>query len=252
MTIDPGAGRRRAVIPNEREALRPLREVLDRQERADVVVEPDTEVDLEPDGEYGPLFHRVELASFNDLTALKLVPEELDEGSVRAAIGRDDVEALSLSRDLVRAGMASRTATCACGGHSEPDDAPAQSWLQQQTSQTVALDYRSHLSRTYEAVRKAHHPALAEAVSESTGRRIRWDDPELTGIHRWATLIEKAWLIAILLIQDLTIGKNATLNVSSQTTSMLVNDIRIHAGGRMVIKSPFISINCASVRGSIP
>jgi hypothetical protein len=105
-------------------------------------------------------------------------------------------------------------------------------------------------------VRRAHHPALVEVYRESTGLQIDWDDKELQGIRRWTSVVGDRQtttpvIVVVSTIKNITILKNSTLSVSNNTTKMFAKDIRIHVGGRLIIKTPFISINCASVRGNI-
>ncbi|MGC7322239.1 hypothetical protein RBA16_22325, partial [Mycobacteroides abscessus subsp. massiliense] len=68
-------------------------------ERRSITVPEDKSVIVEPgDREWAGVTHRLEITGFDDLQALRLVPERLEERVARQAIAADDTEAREIAR----------------------------------------------------------------------------------------------------------------------------------------------------------
>ncbi len=127
---------------------------------------------------------------------LGFLPRGLAEEKVRSAIEADDKEARAL---LMSSAHAAHAAPCSCNGVKERAPSSRQ----------------NPLTRSYRALRRTHHPALARVLSDHYRMPIGWDDP----IPRLAaTWVEYLGLRApfdrnliVALLQDITIEKNARM-----------------------------------------
>lgn len=213
---------------------------LSRVDGEDIVVNRGQEVVLAPDREeYVRYFHEVEVRSFTDLQALHFIPEGLDEAKIRTAITKDDAEGLALARTQLQIPAA---APCGChGGHAESATVPQRS-------------YAANLRSAYTAIRRAYHPYLAEVLSEHYGRQILWDDLLPKNVRGWTVQLERMTFLKpiALKLKDITIQQNATLSLTSSTSKLWANDIRIHVGGKLNVNSSYIKIRCHSVQGNLP
>lgn len=214
---------------------RSIRKVL-QQQAHNIVIPQSQEVNVGPDEEYGQLFHRVQLRTFDDLQALSLVPEGLNEDNVRQAMALDDAEALNQARNHLHTTLR----TCSCQGG--------------QTGQSSwKYHFRSDLRTTYNGIRRTYHLHLSQLLSDHYQKTVEWDSLLAMSVWGWTKHVtDFAPSVLVLLAADITINRDATMNLSTTAKVLLANDIRIHVGGRLIINSSFIKIRCASAQGDLP
>lgn len=205
-----------------------VRDVIRRQLHS-VVVADDSEQILSPSNpETADHFFRSQMTSYSDLQILGFVPRRLNEDRVRQAIAEDDRE---LFKALTDGGS---LALCGCGsgdkelGHS-------------------ARSRTTPLRASYNAVRSAHNPALARVMSEHLGTTIDWDTPAVGVVRKWATSIKNKPIIIGLLLEDITINRNATLTIAAVTRALLVHDIFIHRTGTLRQQGGYLRVWANSV-----
>ncbi|TDZ80360.1 hypothetical protein DE4585_00250 [Mycobacteroides salmoniphilum] len=211
-------------------------------ERRSLTVPEEKSVIVEPgDREWSDVTHRLEIAGFDDLQALRLVPERLEERTARQAIAADDIEAREIARRMAEA----------VAEHSEAQDsccAPCAGKSDGRAS------YPARLGQLYREIRPVTHTNLSRAVGDALGVPLEADSLESKITHsfaqRFAAHVTRIPLVVVL-FKDIEIGRNATLTLGSKAKSLWANDIRIHSGGRLVITSSYIKIRATSVRGNL-
>nr|WP_234930470.1 hypothetical protein [Mycobacteroides abscessus] len=211
-------------------------------ERRSITVPEDKSVIVEPgDREWAGVTHRLEITGFDDLQALRLVPERLEERIARQAIAADDTEAREIARRIAETG----------DRHADAEDSCCAPCASKNDSRA---SYPVRLGRLYREIRPAMHTNLSRAVGDALGVPLTADSLQAKITHsftqRFAVHVTRIPLV-IVLFKDVEIGKNATLTLSSKAKSLWANDIRIHSGGRLVITSGYIKIRAASVRGNL-
>jgi hypothetical protein len=215
-----------------------LEEVLDAP-REDLLVEDQTEVVLEPENELvSRARHAVEVRAFEDLQALHLVPEWLSERTLQEAIARDDDEARSLARGY----MTDRRTPCDCDGGEVASDL-----------RPFKLTYRSEYRRAYVGIRKAYHPNLAALMTDGGRGAYDASDIHVSMVHGWYSRFHDVGAIvtALWFLADVEIGKGATLALGPAEKGLYCGDLRIHVGGKLLIKGSGAKIRCASARGNL-
>lgn len=222
----------------QRSDIKPIDEAL-AQQREDILVTYSKEINVGPEeGEYTHLFHRVEVRSFEDLQALTLIPEKLDEKRTRDALRSDDESVLDMAQNSLNI----RIRSCGCHESSSKEDAQ------------MRLNSASDLRTIYDTIRTRHNPQLAELLSEIYRREVAWDSLVAAHVHKWIQRLHVVQVIPlwILLSKDITILNNATLHLSASTNLLWANDIRIHLGGKLRSNSSYTKIMCVSIQGNIP
>jgi hypothetical protein len=201
-----------------------------REEGRDLEVPEDREFRLAPGEPHAAhFFFRVRLRTYSDVQLLGFVPRALPEEKVRRAIAEDDGGARQLAQETLRAARPLVEADCQC--------APAASG---------PLPYGRQLRTTYTRIRRFHHPAFAELLSDHYGVEVAWDSPTVVNLWRWASSPEAIAVIA--LFGDITINRNATLLVDSTTKALWAANIWIHRTGRLVSQSGYLKIWAHSIR----
>lgn len=204
-----------------------------RRDVTDVLVHEDEELVLTPKRrEFAKHFARVRLRRFSDLQALGLVPRHIDEQAVRGAMAADDEDALRLAKDMVaRRPLAVRP--CDCHGRSGTEAAPAR----------FDVDLKGH----YVQVRQSYHPALAKTLSAHYGTTFSYDSVLASTVRQWTRRLEARALIELALVQDITIGRGATLVLSDDTSVLLARSIRIHRSGKLIHRGGFLKVWATSI-----
>lgn len=211
-------------------------------ERRSLTVPEEKSVIVEPsDREWSDVTHRLEIAGFDDLQALRLVPERLEERTARQAIAADDIEAREIARRMAETvAEHSETQDSCCAPCAGKSDGPA--------------SYPARLGQLYREIRPVTHTNLSRAVGDALGVPLEADSLEAKITHsfaqRFAAHVTRIPLVVVL-FKDIEIGRNATLTLGSKAKSLWANDIRIHSGGRLVITSSYIKIRATSVRGNL-
>jgi hypothetical protein len=197
-------------------------------ERRSLSVPEEKSVIVDPsDREWAEVTHRLDIAGYDDLQTLRLVPERLEESVARQAIA----EGVAEHPDV-------QDSCCTpCASKSEG-----------------RVSYPARLSQLYREIRPALHTNLSRAVSDALGVPLEADSLEVKITHsftqRYAAHVTRIPLVLVL-FKDIEIGRNATLTLASKAKSLWANDIRIHTGGRLVITSSYIKIRATSVRGNL-
>ncbi|WP_371750629.1 hypothetical protein [Mycobacteroides sp. LB1] len=211
-------------------------------ERRSLTVPDEKSVIVDPgDREWADVTHRLEIAGFDDLQALRLVPERLDEQVARQAIAADDIDAREIARRMAEtvAEHADTQDSCCTPCASKSDG---------------RVSYPARLGQLYREIRPAMHTHLSRAVGDALGVPLEADSQQAKITHafaqRYAAHVTRIPLVVVLL-KDIEIGKNATLTLGSKAKSLWANDIRIHSGGRLVVTSSYIKIRATSVRGNL-
>ena len=206
-------------------------------EAASIEVPGDEEIVVDPgEQRFGSHAHKLEVRSFEDLQVLHLIPQGINERSVREAIAKDDEVAFDSARRSLERG----TDPCDCTAEQDPDVPPK-------------LKLGADLRGIYVGLRKSQHPHTAKLVSETTGTPVAWDSPVAKSVYGWVSQL--AWKqidLVALLFKDIEIGKNSTLTLTPTTKVLWASDIRIHLGGKLKVTSSYIKIKCATVQGNLP
>lgn len=203
------------------------KEALSRQTRR-IDVPDNTELLLSPtDPEFVDFFSRVQLTSYGDLQLLGFVPRKLPEEKIRHAMTADDGEVYKIASSM----PSSFTRNCDCGG---ADVAAARSGI-------------SGLRSTYNSIRKYHNPGLASLLSDHSGTYISWDSPAAGIIRNWIVYLQIKPEIIFVLVEDITINRNATLAVAPSAKSLLAFNIWIHHTGRLVQHGSYLKIWANSI-----
>ena len=202
-----------------------------RRDVADIVVSEDEETALTPKRrEFAKHFARVRLRRFSDLQALGLVPRQVEEQAIRAAIAADDEDALRLAKELVvRRPVEARPCEC----HSHGAAGPVR----------FDRDLKSH----YLQVRHSYHPALAKQLSGRYGTSFAYDSVFAGTVRQWTRRLEARAVIEVAVVQDITIGRGATLVLSSDTSVLLARSIRIHRSGKLIHRGGFLRVWATSI-----
>lgn len=214
---------RQAVAVSSEEALR--------REVADIVVHEDEETVLTPKRrEFARHFARVRLRRFSDLQALGLVPRQIEEQTVRSAIAADDEDALRLAKELV---VRRPQAVSSCDCHSQ--------------AAAGAVRFDRDLKSHYLQVRQSYHPALAKQLSGHYGTTFSFDSVFAATVRQWTRRLEARAVIEVSLVQDITIGRGATLVLSDDTSVLLARSIRIHRSGKLIHRGGFLRVWATSI-----
>jgi hypothetical protein len=82
---------------------------------------------------------------------------------------------------------------------------------------------------------------------------------ELGWIAKTHDFLNPDWLrnlrvfMTTLAFDDLVVGANATLTIASGVFALTANNIRIHQGGRIIQKSPYLTVDVAGdIKGDLP
>lgn len=209
-----------------------------RAEGPDLEVSRDKQLTIDPDrAEFAEQLHRLEARDFEDLQALSLIPPELDERRVRAAIAADDDDTWQTALRITEAAVAS----CGCKPRPEQDHR--------------VRDAAADLHANYSALRRRRHHALADVVSKALSSPVAWDSLIVKAVYGWIDRLTTVQIIdsylIVALYKDITIGHNATLTLISTVNGLWANHFRIYTGGELKINSSFIKIVCKSFQGDL-
>ena len=212
------------------------------QERGTDIAVPDNEqLTLQPgEAECEGRFFTVEVRSFSDLQVLKLVPRDAEERAVRKAIADDDAEALNTAQVHLRSNAIQPAHQCKCAG-------------QGTKNHSLRHAYRADLRVTYQAIRRASNPRLAEVLSEATKTHIAFDSMEAGVVRGFFSKLVNEHVIKLgsLLLNDIEIGANSTLFVTQETKLLYGNNLRIYHGGVLRGLGAFLRIHCRSAEGDL-
>jgi hypothetical protein len=189
----------------------------------DIDVAADSTLELTPDNSaLKDVFYRVPVSSFDDLQVLGFVPRKLSEEKLRAAMREDDAQAYRMMAQSPQ--RASHD--CDCHGSSP-----------QATS----------LRASYNSMRRLNNPTVAMLLSEHAGTEVSWDSPFAASVRKFAASARVNRIIVTALLNNITINRNSTLNVSGVTASMLVDNVFIHTTGRLVFKGGHLKLWANSI-----
>jgi hypothetical protein len=208
--------------------------------REELVVPDGANVLVDPrDEQYQRYVHNVRITGYNDLQALRFVPEHLRETEVRVAIAADDRATLEVARQSF--GTPSRPCGHRSGG--------VPSGEEQGTTTGVSL--RS----TYARLRPSYHPNLADLVSSAGGSPSHFSDLDVAVIHkRIMTLLPKSGIetMSVLgLCMNVVIGKNSTLTLGPSVKGLHGHDLKIHVGGKLIVKGAGVKLVFHSAQGNV-
>lgn len=211
-------------------------------ERRSLSVPEEKSVIVDPsDREWAEVTHRLDIAGFDDLQTLRLVPERLEESVARQAIAEDDLAVREIARRMAES----------VAEHPDVQDSCCTPCASKSEGR---VSYPARLSQLYREIRPALHTNLSRAVSDALGVPVEADSLEVKITHsftqRYAAHVTRIPLVLVL-FKDIEIGRNATLTLGSKAKSLWANDIRVHTGGRLVITSSYIKIRATSVRGNL-
>lgn len=216
---------------------RAVDEVL-RAPRDDLRVEDETEIVLDSQNERLSAARRlVEIRTFADLQQLSLIPDWLDEHRVAEALARDDEEARQLAREYVASSPNRSECDCA---HEARAEVP------------FKHVYGRALRDAYIGIRKSHSPHLAEYMSEASKSSYQAGDLQVSRVSgydyavKWAPIMHYIWAL-----NDVEIGKNATLTLGPAEKGLYCGELRIHVGGKLVVKGSGVKIRCLSAHGNL-
>lgn len=205
----------------------------------DITVPELTEIDIDPkDGEFSDLFHQVRIQSFQDLQDLDIIPAQLDEKNIRQALAEDDERCLQMAQKLFE----NQANTPTCNGRS--------------TRNIIKYNYRFGLRSIYDRIRKRQNFSLSDLLSKHYGRKVEWDS--LVPLHLRLCIVglnnisKMAMPVNIVKTHDIDVGSKGGLNLGDSQKMLVAKDIRIHKGGKIKIKTPYIYIKCQSIQGDIP
>lgn len=208
-----------------------------KQKRDDLIVKESKEIEIGPEGDYARYFQRVRLTSFKDLQSMSMIPQGLDEKKVIDAIARDNDAAFEAAQRAPADGARG----CGCEG-----------------SETEAASGNSKPGATlrarYSGLRRSFHPHLAKLLTEVYRREVSWDHILATQVYRLVDrlTVAKAVDLGSILMKDIVVQKNSTLNVAASSQLLWANNIRIHTGGKIVTPGSYLKIQCVSIQGNLP
>lgn len=212
--------------------------------RRDIEVKASSKAALGPDGEHAAHFHLVRIESFKDLQRMSLIPDGLDEKKTRDAIARDNDTAFEVVQRMPATAAAGNG--CDCHGnaghvdHDPPAAGPRRS-------------AGAMLRAQYGDLRATFNPGLARHLTDVYGRDVQWDHAVATHVYRWVDRLvaTSAFDVGTIMIRDITVNRNATLNIAPGAQVLWGNRIRIHTGGRIVTTGSYLKVKCASIEGNL-
>lgn len=212
-----------------------------KQLRKDIVVKASGKIEIGPDGEYAKHYQRVRLTSFKDLQRMSLIPEGLDEKKTMEAIARDDDSAFEVVQRMPSTGKTG------CDCHDGDGDHAATSTLPRHSSGAM-------LRAQYSDLRATFNQHLARVLADVYRRDVQWDYAIASHVYRWVDrlVVAVAFDIGTIMIRDITVQKNSTLNIAASTQLVWANNIRIHTGGKIKTTGSYMKIKCASIEGNLP
>lgn len=200
-----------------------------RRDVIDLQVDDDEEVVLSSsDRAHHQYFARVKLGSFEDLQVLGLIPRGLRQEAIRMAIAADDEEALRLAEERARR-----------------DISPAPCHCENQNERTRS--FSESLRASFRVVRRDYNPALARVLSNHYGIELRWDSTLAISVRGWSSRFSKGALVTVALFRDITIGRNARLEVDASSVELLARYIRIHRTGTLSHRGGYLRIWANSI-----
>lgn len=211
-----------------------------RAPRVDLSVEDETEVVLDAENErLSEARKLVEIRTFADLQQLSLIPDWLDEHRFSEAFARDDEEARQLAREYVASSP--NRSECGC---------PQEAQVDVPFKQVYGRAFRD----AYVGIRKSHSPHLAEYMSEASGSSYEAGDLQVTrasGVYGAITKAMSPIMHYIWALNDVEIGKNATLTLGPAEKGLYCGGLKIHVGGKLVVKGSGVKIRCLSAHGNL-
>ncbi|MGL5441107.1 MAG: hypothetical protein ACRDDJ_01350, partial [[Mycobacterium] stephanolepidis] len=116
-------------------------------EEKSVIVDPS-------DREWAEVTHRLEIAGFDDLQTLRLVPERLEERVARQAIAEDDIAVREIARRMAESVV-------------EHPDAQDSCCTPCASKSEGRVSYPARLGQLYREIRPAMHTNLSRAVGDA-------------------------------------------------------------------------------------
>jgi len=200
-----------------------------RREVHDVHVGDDEQVVLSAtDRAHHKYFARVKFSAFEDLQVLGFVPRGLRQEAIRSAMVEDDHEALRLARERMPKDVA--PSPCHCNGHGER-----------------VASFSESLRATVRSIRRDYNPALARLLSSHYGTEFEWDSTLAASVRGWASRYVSGGATIIALVNDITIGRGARLQVDASSTSLLARHIWIHRTGTLAHNGGFLKVWASSI-----
>jgi hypothetical protein len=196
----------------------------------DLQVCDDEELELSPnDRAHHKYFARVKLGAFEDLHLLGLVPRGLRYEAIRTAIVTDDKAALQLAEARVRQNAAH--STCHCDNNDRRTESFSES-----------------LRSTVRAIRRDYNPALAHLLSSHYGTEFSWDSTLAISVRGWTSRFVNHALVTVSLFRDITIGRNARLEVDATAIELLARHIWIHRTGTLSHRGGYLRVWANSIQ----
>lgn len=178
-------------------------------------------VTVGPFNEHAKGFRLVEITNFEDLHRLGFVPDQVSEDHA--------VKALRADERAHREGVRRRTGIsdpCSCGS--------------QDGNQTPRI------------LRRHFQDNLIELLQPLYRQSLTADDPAV--IHPFQRL--QSWLnrpsrllLGLYALEDINIGKNATLTMTPTVRALYANNINIDDFGRLHFQSGNVHVRCATLNG---
>jgi hypothetical protein len=199
-----------------------------RRDLIDLQLDDDEELVLSTiDRAHQKYFARIKFSSFEDLQVLGLVPRGLRQEAVRKAIAADDEEALRLAQERVRRDIAP---PCHCDHHGQRTGS-----------------FSEGLRGAFRAIRRDYNPALARVLSSHYGAEFAWDSTLAISVRGWTSRFVKDAHVTVALLRDITIGRNARLEVDATSIALLARHIRIHRTGTLSHRGGYLRIWANSI-----
>ena len=200
-----------------------------RRELHDVHVGDDEQLELSAtDRAHHKYFARVKLGAFEDLQVLGLIPRGLRQDAIRTAILEDDKEAERLARE--RAPQQIEPHACDCNGHG-----------------ARVASFSENLRATARSIRRDYNPSLARLLSSHYGTEFSWDSTLAISIRGWASRFARDSQVIVALLNDITIGPKARLQLDPKSTSLLARHIRIHRTGTLAHNGGYLRMWANSI-----
>lgn len=199
--------------------------------RKDIIVKEKEVLELNADSKaFSDQLHHFELLSLDDVKAVGILPESLNEKDLMKAIQEDN----KVAREWAYKNIGSKG--CGCEG--------------KQKTQILSFD------SAYKKMRKESNTNLAELFSREYKRYI---DPTNNHVRFRFDVISRMWsiidsrplLLSLLLANDITIHRNATFRIGNDLNAMDAANLKIYQGGKLAHSGNNLFFRCLSAEGQL-
>lgn len=201
------------------------KEVCDDLEIADA---EEASVDAE-ERRFADFCRRMKVASFSDLQLLRILPDNIEENRLVAAIVKDDEQAYEIARKNYNL----KLQDCDCHGSS--------------------MNLHNTMNAAYKGIRKECNFNLANVLSEAYNQRLNIASPVVRDAYKWTSAVSAKFNIDILayLVRDIIVNYNSTLSVKPNVKYLLARNVIIKRGGKIVAHPSHLRIRCSSIQGNV-